>query len=216
MTDLTAWRVILLNATGHMSGPMFGATGIRWSATFEAECRKRDHPAPRLGCTCGIYATDTREALAPVVESTTELIGAAATVPGTTGRYPHVIASATDGMPVLIDPRTAVVVLEGTLHDALPRTQAPVLELAPVTVRMLMPPLARIRATVAGIDVDRTVWHGPKEGTEPVGTWRGSRFTAHTVHAVNAPAWLTDLVSPLPVISHPNPQSLTTPSEVNA
>ncbi|WP_256842561.1 hypothetical protein [Ornithinimicrobium cryptoxanthini] len=207
MSDLTAWRVSLVNSQGRTSGPMFAARTTDWTPTLTAECAS-DHAAPGEGCTCGIYATDTLAALAPVVKGASGLLHACTSHGGEPDDYPHIVALA-GAVPVKIDPQTAVVVLEGELHDAVPCADAPPFELVPVTESMLLPRAQRLGRFMLGNRPDPVVFWGQEDGTEPAGTWRGSRFTARAVHAVKPGPWLADLVAPLPLISHPTPRALT-------
>lgn len=209
MSDLTTWRVSLLNSQGRTSGPMFAARTTEWAPTLTAQCAG-DHAPPGEDCTCGIYATDTLAALAPVVEGASGLLRACTSHRGQPDDYPHIVALA-GATPVKIDPQTAVVVLEGELHDATPCSDAPPFELVPVTESMLAPLSQRLARSMLGSrrGPDPVVFWAQEDGTEPAGTWRGSRFTARAVHAVKPGPWLADLVAPLPLISHPTPKALT-------
>jgi len=206
-TQLAAWRVTLVNAAGLTSGPFMTAAAWPWASVLIAGCHRHPTPAAAPGCTCGVYATETREALAPLVRSASEATALAALSKGQppAGR---VMGRDSDGMPALADPRTSVVVLAGTLERAR-LVHAPPLRYWPTTRRMLLHRRPRWRAALAGIDLDAVIFHDIEQGTEPPGTWRGGRFTAHEVHAADPPAWLAELVAPLPLVHHRDAASLT-------
>lgn len=204
MTDLTAYRVSLINSQGVTCGPMFGNNPTTWAPTLTASCH-RNHTPPDAHCGCGIYATATRAALALVWRAARELIEAAHRTLEEPDIFPEVWVRDTDtGHPILIDRRTTGVLLQGRLEDAVP-VDAPPFELVPVTRWQLLPPWKPAAWTE---EMGRTAFLAQKEGTEPEGTHRGSRFIVTAVHAVSPSSWLREIVDPVPLVAHSSRDAL--------
>lgn len=195
LAEMPAWRVQIINADGITSGPFMTSTCQPWTPTLAADCPDHDRPSP--DCACGIYATGTFNALAVVVQCAQEMVSAAEEyrVPG---NWPATVVNA-GGVLALCNPRTAVIVLRGTLLEAVPRDTAPP-RLLPVRRRQLQTLSQRTRnAIIADPSLNDVLFHALADHTDPPGTWAGARFITEAVYPVRRARWVADLLAPLPV-----------------